>query len=392
MGMDANRRIRFLAFNAVGLGGIAVQLGVLALLTRGSDVGVAAATMIAVEAALLHNFVWHQRWTWADRRTSGARPVLSRLARFHAANGLLSLAGNVTITTALASTGVPPLLANLAAIAVCSLLNFAASEWSVFRVAAVAAAATLTPAPAAAQDASALAAWTNYTEAIDRRHAEPGRTFFALDEYGVRGWRERALAGAVPMHEVEAPGVDGGSLHHWAGAVRVKHTTVDAVVRRLQAYAGRESEFYEDVTASRLLEQGQDRLRVFLRLRRDAGPLTVHYNTEHAVHYRRLDGGRAASRSVSTRIAELADAGTAREREKTPGDDHGFLWRLHAYWRFEQVGTDVLIECESVSLSRSIPFVLRPIAGPISGRIARESLQRTLTSLRLFLEGGTPKA
>ena len=76
------------------------------------------------------------------------------------------------------------------------------------------------------------------------------------------------------------------------------------------------------------------------------------------------------------KIAELADAGTPREREKAPGEDHGFLWRLNAYWRFEQVGTGVLIECESVSLSRSVPLLVRPLVGPIANRIAREAMIR----------------
>jgi len=138
------------------------------------------------------------------------------------------------------------------------------------------------------------------------------------------------------------------------------------------------------VKASRLLQRDGDKLRVFMKLERDATIMTVTYNTEHAVEYRRL-GTRASSRSVSTKIAEVADAGTAQEKEKKAGEDHGFLWRLNAYWRFEQMGDGVLIECESLSLSRSVPFVVRPIVGPIANRIARESLERTLKSLRAYL-------
>ena len=122
-----------------------------------------------------------------------------------------------------------------------------------------------------------------------------------------------------------------------------------------------------------------------MRLERDAGIITATYNTEHAVEYTRVSPERASSRSISTKIAEIAGAGTPQEREKPPGEDHGFLWRLNAYWRFEQSGNGVLIECESVSLSRSVPLVVRPVVGPIANRIARESLARTLRSLRAFL-------
>jgi putative flippase GtrA len=57
---------RWAAFNAVGLAGVAVQLACLALLVHAGS-HYLAATALAVEAAVLHNFLWHQRWTWRDR-------------------------------------------------------------------------------------------------------------------------------------------------------------------------------------------------------------------------------------------------------------------------------------------------------------------------------------
>ena len=62
---------RWLAFNGVGAIGVAVQLAVLAVLVRGAGLHTLIATAIAVEAAILHNFLWHERWTWADRASSG---------------------------------------------------------------------------------------------------------------------------------------------------------------------------------------------------------------------------------------------------------------------------------------------------------------------------------
>jgi putative flippase GtrA len=374
-------------FNIVGLCGVVVQLGVLAIVVR-RGAPVALATVLAVEAALLHNFLLHQRWTWRDRPSPGWSETLRRLLRFHAVNGLVSLVGNVIITVALTRAGLHPVAANLVAILVCSSINFSAGEWLVFRpsVLVLTAVSTLvTSTPASAQSAEALNGWDAYIRTVDRRHADGSAGFFALDRRNVQGWRERAARGEIPMTEVEPPGIPDAKMHHWAGAVFVPNATVDAVIARMQAYAGRESEFYEEVKASKLLERSGDRLRVFMRIERDAGILTATYNTEHAVEYRRIGQNRAASRSISTKIAEIADAGTAHEREKAAGEDHGFLWRLNAYWRFEQAGNGVLIECESVSLSRSVPFLVRPVVGPIANRIARESLERTLRSLRAFL-------
>ncbi len=118
--------------------------------------------------------------------------------------------------------------------------------------------------------------------------------------------------------------------------------------------------------------------------------ITATYNTEHSVEYRRLSAQRASSRSVATRIAELEDAGAPGEHEKAPGADSGYLWRLNAYWRFEQTPRGVLIECESLSLSRSIPSLLRPFISGIVEGVARESLEKTLHSLRTVLVRASP--
>jgi putative flippase GtrA len=125
---------RWLRFNFVGALGIGVQLAALALLTSGFGVNYLVATAIAVETAVLHNFVWHERFTWADRGGAGVRAVAMRLVRFHAGNGLVSLVGNLALMRLLVGVfGVPALVANLMAIAACSLLNFALGEWVVFR-------------------------------------------------------------------------------------------------------------------------------------------------------------------------------------------------------------------------------------------------------------------
>lgn len=379
---------RWTAFNIVGAAGIAVQLGTLAALVRGFHVPVLLATALAVEAAVLHNFVWHQRWTWKDRPVHSARDAAGRLARFHVLNGAVSMGGNLLLVALLTRVlGMDPVIASAAAIACCALVNFVASESLVFRSATVLALAATLGAPAAAeagQSAPTVAAWTAYTAAVETRFSsEPaaGGSFFT------RGWRAQVSGARVATTHIDTPSAPDGRIHHWAGAVFVPGATLDEVLARLKDGAGRESEQYSDVLASRLLRRDGDRVAVFMKLRRSA-VITVSYNTEHDVEYRRLGPRRATAKSVATRIAELADAGTPREREKAPGDDSGFLWRLNAYWRYEAVDGGVLIECESVSLSRNAPFGLRTMVGPIIDRIARESLENTLRTLRKVLSAG----
>ena len=169
------------------------------------------------------------------------------------------------------------------------------------------------------------------------------------------------------------PSVPDGRIHHWAGAVFIPGVTLDHVLRYLQDRAGRESEAFDDVreleAASPATATG---CAIYMKLRRES-VITVTYNTEHAVEYRRLGETRASSRSVATKIAELDGAGTPQEREKPAGSDHGFLWRLNAYWRYEQVNGGVLIECESVSLSRGVPVLLRVVGEP-HGRRHRQGV------------------
>jgi putative flippase GtrA len=394
-------------FNGVGVLGFGVQLGVLAALLAWTDWHYTLATAVAVEAAVLHNFVWHQRCTWRDRGAAGTTSVLDRLWRFHLLNGAISLIGNVTIVWLLAShAGFHPLLANAIAVIACSVVNFAGSEVLVFRTATVALLALLTTSPLLAATPSeltaaeltpqTLAAWQKYERAVDERfhnlNAE-AQPFFVHDAFKRAGtWRDAAIKGQVVMFQAERPipggatiDVPDGKIHHWVGAIFVPNTTVHALVDRLIRIAGSEAGSYEDVIASKLLSRDGNAVRVYMKIRRDAPLVTVTYNTEHQVQFRSLGGPRATNRSVATKIAELAKAGTPQEYEKRQGDDSGFLWRLNAYWRYEETNGGVLIECESVSLSRGIPMLARPFVGGIVDRIARESLEKTLVSLRKVL-------
>ena len=122
-----------LRFYAVGGVGVVVQLTALALLKTGLGMNYLAATAIAVEFAVLHNFFWHERWTWADRTHSAPAGVPGRLFRFHLTNGALSILANLALMAALVDRlQVPYLLANAISIALCSILNYLAADRFVF--------------------------------------------------------------------------------------------------------------------------------------------------------------------------------------------------------------------------------------------------------------------
>jgi putative flippase GtrA len=126
--------MRWLRFNAVGALGIGVQLAVLLGLRSGFHLSYLLATAVAVEAAVVHNFLWHERYTWADRVEPSWRKSLPRLLRFNLSNGAVSMVGNLALMKAMVGVGhVNYLVANGIAIAVCSLVNFLVSEEWVFQ-------------------------------------------------------------------------------------------------------------------------------------------------------------------------------------------------------------------------------------------------------------------
>ena len=123
--------IRVLRFNAVGALGFFIQLGALALLHGAFGLNLSLATALAVELAVLHNFFWHERWTWRDRSGQGSAAV--RLLRFNLSNGLASILVNVLLIEWLAAgLGMPYLAANVICVAAGAALNYAIADRFVF--------------------------------------------------------------------------------------------------------------------------------------------------------------------------------------------------------------------------------------------------------------------
>ena len=132
--------LRWMKFNAVGGIGIGVQLAALAIFRSWFMLDYLLATALAVEIAVIHNFLWHTRFTWADRPTTRAVQSLVRLAKFNASNGAVSLVGNLVLMRVL--VGEPQLdyvASNLIAIVLCSLVNFLLGDRFVFEAEAKAA-------------------------------------------------------------------------------------------------------------------------------------------------------------------------------------------------------------------------------------------------------------
>jgi len=350
---------RISAFVTVGVAGFLIQIASLALMTTVAGWPYEPATAVAVQLAVLHNFIWHERWTWRDRRVQKSA-LVARFWRYELTTGATSIVSNVLCTALLVEKfGIPAIPANAVAVALMSAVNFVVSDrWIFSRSLAVVTVAALTAQPASAAGVElrpeTVAAWDQHVAATEARLSGP---------------REAGAHSFEPYGETVAIG--GGTIHDWHGSTWIRGTTVGSIVFSL-THPGTPPP-QEDVLESRVLARSGDTLDVYLKLVRRT-VMTVTYDTEHRVKFEFHSPDLATSRSVSTKIVEAG------------GADHGFLWKLNSYWRYSQIGSNVLVEVESLSLSREVPTLLKPVASPIISRIARESMERTLGALRDFFD------
>ena len=220
---DPGRFNRWLRFNGIGALGAGLQLAVLGVLTRLTPLHYLWATAVAVEATVLHNFCWHERWTWSDRRAASRRHVYRRLGHFQLTNGLISVAGNLVLMRVFAGIlGMDTLAANIVSILICSLANFGASEWLVFRRAAAAAAVSVMMLQPMAADAAGA---TPTARSFRRQRSRPGLSTSARSMRATTAPHRRARAVLRPRRlrrgGLAEPGArrrDSDGTHRTAGA------------------------------------------------------------------------------------------------------------------------------------------------------------------------------
>ncbi len=265
---------------------------------------------------------------------------------------------------------------------------------------AIGLAAVVATSPAAAElKPETVAAFDRYirvTEARIDAELQDERRFLYLDTLPVEarsGPMAKVAAGGLLIERLQTReasrpiDVPDGLVHHWLGVVFVPRGTTAAAVALLQDYDRHAAIYAPAVERSRTLERSGDTFRVFLRffMRK---VISVTVNSDHEARFTRVAPGRAYSRVVSTRVQEVEHAGTRSERELPIGRDGGYLWRINSYWRFLERDGGVYVQCESVTLSRDIPFGLGWVVGPFVTSIPRESLTFTLETTRKQLASG----
>ncbi len=232
--------------------------------------------------------------------------------------------------------------------------------------------------------------YVKLTEARNEAELKRGAGLLWVDGLP-EGQRSEAFAalkrGEVKMQKLEtlengeAIRCPGGMIHHWTGVVFISGAKLEEALAVLEDY-NRHSVYYApDVERSKLESRDGDHFRVFLRFRRHK-VITVVLNTEHEVQYFHDAPGKAHSRSSAVRIAEVENAGKREEREKTPGDNDGFMWRMETWWRMEERDGGVYVQSEVASLTRDIPAGVGWLIEPFVTSLPKESLTFTLEATR----------
>lgn len=182
---------------------------------------------------------------------------------------------------------------------------------------------------------------------------------------------------------------EGALLHDWRGTAFVPGATVadfESLMKNFQAYPQR---FAPQVTTAMILyprvQPVPNHFTATMRIRQKH-VITVVIDATYDVRYGLFDPHHGYSISRSTRIAEVADAGTSNERALGPDEDHGFLWRLNTYWNYEERDGGLYIQIESISLTRGIPPGLAWAIGPFVESVPRESLEFTLRAASRALQ------
>jgi len=161
--------------------------------------------------------------------------------------------------------------------------------------------------------------------------------------------------------------VPGGLIHDWLGVLFIPRANLDRVRAVMQDYANYKRIYSPDVTDSKLLSREGGQFHVFLKLYKREF-FTLIYDSEYDITYSTPAPARMEIVSRSTRIRQV-------------GDDHGFLWRLNSYWRFEGADGGVYAQCRAISLSRGIPFGFGWLHGFLQ-KFPRDSMVSTLEDTR----------
>jgi hypothetical protein len=178
--------------------------------------------------------------------------------------------------------------------------------------------------------------------------------------------------------EIKTP---NAMIHDWISTIFVPEVNLRQVKTFFQDYENMPDYYHPEVVRSKILSQKGNYFKIYIRMRVEK-ILTFVFNTTQDVHYKQLDNTHLISISDATRIAEVENAGTPKEHELPVGNDRGLLWGSKTYWRAVEKDGGVYVQCESLTLTRDIPAVVKPLVTPFLNSTPKELLETMMTDLR----------
>ena len=187
--------------------------------------------------------------------------------------------------------------------------------------------------------------------------------------------------------------IKDGLIHHWLGVMFIPGAKMEQATAVTMDYDNHFITYKPDVARSKLISRNGNDMRMMLRFSKKKVILVV-VEVEQDVHFTPVDAQRAFLHAYSRRVQEVENPGEKDERLLPQGNDRGFLWHLYTYWRYEERDGGSYIQCESITLTRDIPWILRAIIGPYIRGIPKESLEfvMTATSAELRKRASTASA
>jgi hypothetical protein len=210
-----------------------------------------------------------------------------------------------------------------------------------------------------------------------------GEHFLWFDD--TPGIRQKLLAGDIVARPITGNGVvnlPGGLIQDWVGAVFVPDTTLKIALATVQDYPKHAEMYKPDVTDVKVQSRVGDDFRIRTRVVKSKFFISDVLDIDNEIQYVSLDPKRAYSRSASQRVVEIANSGKNNEHELPPGHDRGLMWRINGYWFFEESDGGVFITCESITLTRDVPFLMSKMLSPILHELPAEALKNSLEQTR----------
>lgn len=193
------------------------------------------------------------------------------------------------------------------------------------------------------------------------------------------------LAGAVVAQPIQGNGIvtlPGGLIQDWIGAVFIPKATLKETLQVVEDYPQHTQVYKPDVVEVKVLSHNGNDFTIRTRVIKSKFFISDVLDIDNQIRFVPLDSKRVYSRSASQRVVEISNAGKQNERELPAGHDRGLMWRINGYWFFAESDGGVFITCESITLTREIPFLMAKLLSPIVHELPAEALKTSLEQTR----------